>query len=125
VVLLSLVPYAVLLLGTFWMRGAWARGIHALLWTAFQFAIFVDTRIFNLFRYHFNGMVWNVLVRPDTGDSVQFSFSDWSQLSLGLAGLAVVQFLAATWGCAWRRRSSTASRVTRMRSRTPGWRSSS
>src|SRR5262245_53067968 len=42
-----------------------ARRVLALLsgvvWTLALFAVYVDTRIYALFRYHFNGLVWNVL----------------------------------------------------------------
>ncbi|MCP3918339.1 MAG: sulfatase-like hydrolase/transferase [bacterium] len=97
IALLSLVPFLALRLTTFWMSLGWARGVHAVVWTLFQGALFVDTRIYNLFRYHFNGMVWNVLTAPDAGDSVQLSTKDWTMGVGGLVVLLIVEFALAAW----------------------------
>ena len=42
----------------------------ALLWTLLQIALRVDTRIYGIFRYHFNGLVWNVITTPGADEAV-------------------------------------------------------
>lgn len=97
IVFLSVVPYACVRLGVAWLPGRLQRWAHALVWSLFHLALFVDTRIYNLFRYHFNGMVWNVITAPDTGDSIQLSPSDWTWTGLGFAVLLGAEVAAASW----------------------------
>jgi hypothetical protein len=41
-----------------------AAWIEAGAWTSFHFILFIDTRIWAIFRYHINGMVWNLVTTP-------------------------------------------------------------
>ena len=51
--------------------------IQAAVWALFGLVLFADTRVFALFRYHFNGMVWNLFTTGGGGDAVQIPLSNW------------------------------------------------
>ncbi len=68
--------------------------MQAVLWTTLQVLLVVDTRIYNLFRYHFtNGHIWNLLYTPGSGDSVSFGWQVWVVVTLLLAGGITLQLL--------------------------------
>ena len=79
-----------------------------LLWTLALLAVYVDTRIYSIFRYHFNGLVWNVLTTPGADEAVHISAREiWSTL------LACVALLPLHWGAQlflWRAAERRASR---------------
>ncbi len=85
-------------------------GLHAVLWTAVLFAVWVDTRIYAIFRYHFNGLVWNVLTTPGADEAVALSRSDLLRAVVGIALSLVLQVAAflALWRLAARTVGSTA-----------------
>src|SRR5688572_12476694 len=61
-VTLALAPGLLLWIAAWLVRWPRALGlISALAWSLFQLALLVDTRIYGIFRYHFNGLVWNVM----------------------------------------------------------------
>ncbi len=62
---------------------------QGLLWTSSLLLLFLDTRIYGVFRFHFNGVVWNSLVTPGSGDSIHLGFLDVLFPALG--------FLAVAW----------------------------
>jgi hypothetical protein len=71
---LSLVPGLIGLLWARLVRTRWTLGaLLGLTWVAALFAVYVDTRIYELFRYHFNGLVWNVLCTPGADEAVHLS----------------------------------------------------
>jgi len=96
--ILALVPGIVVLLLAL---GVPSRRIlaaaQALVWTLFQLLLYADTRIWRLFRYHFNPMVWNVITTPGSEDAVELGTGTW----LFTAGVGVVLFLASSF--AWTR----------------------
>lgn len=59
--------------------------ITASVWTLAQTALFVDTVIYGIFRYHFNAMVWNVLTTSGAGDAVHIGAGQWGLVALGAA----------------------------------------
>jgi membrane-anchored protein YejM (alkaline phosphatase superfamily) len=64
---------------------------QALVWTLFQLLIYADTRIWSLFRYHFNGMVWNVITTPGSEDAIDLGPKTWAfAVAVGLALFAVL-----------------------------------
>jgi len=70
-----------------------AAALHGLLWGAFLLFIFVDTCIYALFRFHFNGTVWQLVTTPGTGDSIHLGWRS-PVLVIGAAlGLAAVEAL--------------------------------
>lgn len=60
-------------------------------------ALYADTVVYALFRYHFNGMVWNVLTTPGAEDAVAIDAWTWWRTGIG----AVLVALAFAW--LWRR----------------------
>jgi len=75
--------------------------ISATIWTLGLLLLYVDIRIYGIFRYHFNGLVWNVLTTPGADEAVHLGTRD---LLIPLAVLALVlpaQAAAFTW--LWRR----------------------
>jgi membrane-anchored protein YejM (alkaline phosphatase superfamily) len=88
----------VLLFALFLPAGRLLAVSQALLWTLFQVALFADTRIWRLFRYHFNGMVWNVMTTPGSEDAVVIGPRDWVPVALaGLAFLGAMTFVWRRW----------------------------
>lgn len=90
-------------LGLTWLAGlalprtrpvAWTV---AVVWTAFHALLWFDTRIFDLFRYHVNGMVWNVIATQGLGDSVQIAAGDWVAFGAIGAGALVAQRALFGW----------------------------
>lgn len=69
--------------------------IAASLWTAFLFLLYADTVIYGLFRYHVNGMVWNVLTTPGAEDAVAIDAWTWGRAALGAVVVFALQL--ALW----------------------------
>lgn len=113
--LLSLVPGLVLqaVAGLPWARTGAA--LQALAWSFFQLVLFADTRIYGIFRFHFNGMVWNLLTTPGAEDSVAIGARTWTLVGAAVSALALAQFLAAR---AWDRAGASRAEPVR-RSRFP------
>jgi uncharacterized protein len=72
---------------------------QGLVWAVFQLLLFADTRIWRLFRYHFNGMVWNVMTTPGSEDAVELGPKAWVLAAAGL--LAVLAAMAFAWSRWW------------------------
>ena len=84
---LTFAPGLLLLVASWIVRWTRAFGLLAvLLWSVFQLALLVDTRIYGLFRYHFNGLVWNVMTTPGADEAVHVDRSEW----LIVAGVGVL-----------------------------------
>ena len=60
-------------------------------WTVFQVLLFADTRIFNIFRYHFNGQVLNLVYTRGSEDSIHLGWQVWTAVSLGLFGVGLAE----------------------------------
>ena len=66
----ALAPLLVALV-TLFFRPRWLTGFVAVAaFGALNFFIYVDSVIYQLWRFHFNGFVWNLLTTPGAGDSV-------------------------------------------------------
>jgi membrane-anchored protein YejM (alkaline phosphatase superfamily) len=78
--------------------------LSSFLWTLLALALWIDTRIWGLFRYHFNGLVWNVLTTPGAEEACQLSPSE---VLVPLAA-SVVLFALSWCGCLllWRREAA-------------------
>jgi membrane-anchored protein YejM (alkaline phosphatase superfamily) len=86
------VPLLVLAL---FVRSRRALGLaQAAVWTVFALLLYADTRIWRLFRYHFNGMVWNVIRTPGSDDAVDLGPRAWA-LAAGMSAVLFAGFLAA------------------------------
>ncbi|MBL8857265.1 MAG: sulfatase-like hydrolase/transferase [Planctomycetes bacterium] len=69
--------------------------VQAVWWTLALAAVFIDTRVYALFRYHLNGMVWNLLTTP--GGRENFEITPWTWLVLGLAAVLVALIQWSAW----------------------------
>src|SRR5439155_7454593 len=68
--MIALVP-AILVLPTLITRRVWVTLVAAvLLFGCVGFFIYADSVIYRLWRFHFNGMVFNLLTTPGAGDTV-------------------------------------------------------
>jgi len=89
---LSLVPGLVCLGVAAFLRARLALALFsAVLWSLVLLLVYVDTRIYGIFRYHFNGLVWNVLTTPGADEAVHFSSREVTRVLLVLALLLPVQ----------------------------------
>ncbi|MFM7296970.1 MAG: DUF3413 domain-containing protein, partial [Planctomycetota bacterium] len=68
----------------------------ALAWMLFLLALVIDTRVWGLFRYHFNSAAWNLITTRGSEDSYRLGPRVWAVGS----GLALVIFGLEL--CAWR-----------------------
>ncbi|MSR63871.1 MAG: DUF3413 domain-containing protein [Planctomycetes bacterium] len=98
---LSVLPGLVLLGASALLRG---RRVLALLtgvvWSLGLFLLYVDTRLYGIFRYHFNSLVWNVLSTPGADEAVHITARE--QVLALLALLALVPLQAALFLRLWR-----------------------
>ena len=60
------------------------RIASSIIFLTFNIALFVDTLIYKLYRFHINGLVWNILVTEGSSDSVKVSTSTIVVFSLYL-----------------------------------------
>jgi membrane-anchored protein YejM (alkaline phosphatase superfamily) len=89
---LSLLPGFVSLAAAALLRAPRVLALSSgVLWSLALFLVYVDTRIYGIFRYHFNGLVWNVLTTPGSDEAVHFSRREVVSVLLALATLVVLQ----------------------------------
>lgn len=70
---------------------------QAAVWMLFHVALYTDTCIYRLFRYHFNGSAWNLLTSRGSEDSYTLGASVWIVAS-SLAGLLFLgEWLLGRW----------------------------
>jgi len=90
---LSLVPGLLCLLLAALARSRRVIGVvSALVWSVGLFLLWVDTRIWSIFRYHFNGLVWNVLTTPGADEAVHLSGRDVGLILGGFVLLLPLQY---------------------------------
>jgi len=62
----------------------------------FQVLLLIDVRIYEIFRYHINGLVINTITTEGAGDSVHLGRTTITILLLILTGILILE-----WGCLW------------------------
>ena len=63
-----------------------ATGIVVAVWSTLALAlVYADTSVYGLFRYHFNGMVLNLLMTPGGTDNFQIPPITWAIVGAGIA----------------------------------------
>lgn len=93
--------------GMFWLLARWLKGrlrlglTQSLIWTIFQVFLYADTRVYNMFHYHLNGQLWNLVATGGSEDSIHLGWQVWTTISLGLACGVALQM--AFWRRAWSR----------------------
>ncbi|MFI5399556.1 MAG: DUF3413 domain-containing protein [SAR324 cluster bacterium] len=70
-------------------RAALAAGIVG--YTALTLLVLVDTRVFSIYRFHLNGMVWQLLTSGVASEILPLTVGFWLLLAGYVAGLALVQ----------------------------------
>lgn len=68
------------------------RSLHAAVWATFQLALFTDTVIYGIFRYHFNAMVWNVLTTDSGGENIHVGWQEYATVVTCTGVFAAVIF---------------------------------
>ena len=94
--MLTIGPGALFWLGARFVKSARALGwIQCAFWTVFQVLLFADTRIFNMFGYHFNGQVLNLVYVRGSEDAIHLGWQVWTSVTVGLG--TVVFFQLWNW----------------------------
>ncbi len=62
-------------------------------WTAFLLALVIDTRVWGLFRYHFNSAAWNLITTKGSEDSYRLGPRVWAVGAAIAAAIACVEFI--------------------------------
>ena len=107
VLMLTLVPAGLFALAAHCLRStSWLGTVQAAFWTLFQVLLFADTRIYNIFHYHFNGQVLNLVYTRGSEDSIHLGWQVWTTVMLGLT--AVVALQSWLWRRALRRAEALA-----------------
>jgi hypothetical protein len=92
VLTLTLVPAGIFALAAHCLRTTGLLGtVQAAFWTVFQILLFADTRIYNIFRYHFNGQVLNLVYTRGSEDAIHLGWQVWTAVVLGLSALVALQ----------------------------------
>jgi hypothetical protein len=92
VLTLTLVPAGLFTLAAHLLRSAGLLGtVQAAFWTLFQILLFADTRIYNIFRYHFNGQVLNLVYTRGSEDAIHLGWQVWTTVVLGLSSLVTLE----------------------------------
>jgi hypothetical protein len=89
---LTLVPGLFSWLGAHFLGPRRALGpAVGFLWMLFQVLLFADTRIYNVFRYHFNGQVLSIVYTRGSADAVSLGWQVWTAIVIGLAAGTALQ----------------------------------
>ncbi len=92
VLTLTLVPAGLFTLAAHFLRPVGLLGtVQAAFWTLFQILLFADTRIYNIFHYHFNGQVLNLVYTRGSEDAIHLGWQVWTAIVLGLTLLVALQ----------------------------------
>ena len=83
-------------------RLAW---MQASVWAFFHVWLYVDTRIFTVFKYHFNGQVVNLIFAKGAEDALYLGWSVYLSVAMGLTGTAIVEALLFRRLVSWNRRA--------------------
>jgi len=92
VLTLTLVPAALFLLAARCLRSVHTLGtLQAAFWAVFHTLLFADTRIYNVFHYHFNGQVLNLVYTRGSEDAIHLGWQVWSAVVLGLGAVIALE----------------------------------
>jgi membrane-anchored protein YejM (alkaline phosphatase superfamily) len=69
--------------------------------SALAVAVLVDTVVFRLYRFHLNGMVWNLLTGGAAGELLPLSRATWAHGALEVLGLVGAQLVLAIASWRW------------------------
>jgi uncharacterized protein len=79
------------------LRGRAFAAVSAALFTAYQVALYIDARTFDLLRYHFNGWVWAVLTTEGVTDSIDLDRAFWISACAIIIASCVAMYAFQRW----------------------------
>jgi hypothetical protein len=80
------------------LRGRLLAGLSAVLLTTYQVALFIDARVYDLFRYHFNGWVWTVITtQGGIADNIELGEGFVMTACVVILGTAVAMYSFQRW----------------------------
>jgi membrane-anchored protein YejM (alkaline phosphatase superfamily) len=86
-----------LLLATLLRSRRWLGWLASVVWTTALFLLYLDTRIYDIFRYHFNGLVWNVLTTPGADEAVHLSTREIASVTAVVVALLPLHYALFRW----------------------------
>lgn len=89
------------------LRAAFVRVGEISIWTLFQLALLVDTRVWGLFRYHFGASAWNLVTSKGAEDSYRLGPKVWLFAAGAAGAIALGNVLARAMLLAACRREAT------------------
>ena len=101
--ILSVVPGLISLLWACTQTGTAALGRRlGVIWTLALGLLYADTRVFGVFQFHLNAVVWNSLTTPGASDAIHPGVSDIVLPTFAILGLITCQARLFRWlhaGC--------------------------
>lgn len=96
--MLSLVPATLALIFAFFQGStrSLARRL-GFLWTLSLALLYADTRIFGVFQFHLNAVIWNGLTTPGAGDAIHPGFGDVILPAFAVIGIITCQARVFRW----------------------------
>jgi len=94
--LLAAMLFPLVLAAALLLPRRWMIAIGVLAYSVLLLAMYIDTRVFALYRYHVNSIVWHLLV-----SGVVTQILPITPVAIGLAGLYLAGFIAAELVLAW------------------------
>lgn len=80
------------------LRGRLLAAVSAVLLTLYQVALFIDARMYDLFRYHFNGWVWTVITtKGGLADNIEIGEGFVMMACVIILGVAVAMYAFQRW----------------------------
>jgi membrane-anchored protein YejM (alkaline phosphatase superfamily) len=104
---LALVPFILCLPVVLARRGWLTKTVSVVLFGLLSIFIYVDSTIYSLWRFHFNGMVWNLLTTPGGGDAAIAGNGTIIYAGVTIAIIIAVEIGFAAWALpAWQQRDT-------------------
>ncbi|MCH2102304.1 MAG: DUF3413 domain-containing protein, partial [Planctomycetes bacterium] len=101
--MLSILPGSISLLWAYTQTRITALGLRlGALWTLAIVLLYADTRVFGVFQFHLNAVIWNSLTTPGAGDAIHPGIADVVLPTLAILGAITCQARLFGWlyaGC--------------------------
>jgi len=90
--ILTFVPGVLFTVGAHFVKSTRVLGlVQGGFWIFFLTLLFADTRVYNMFRYHMGGQVWNLVTVRGSEDSINLGWQVYTAITAGLTIGMVVQ----------------------------------
>lgn len=93
--ILTFVPGVIFTAAAHFVKSTRVLGlVQSGIWILFLTLLFADTRVYNMFRYHMGGQVWNLVTVRGSEDAIHLGWQVYTAITLGLTiGMGVQLFL--------------------------------